>query len=94
MAACQQWQDHPKDPFKKKIRVNKTEKSIIIGIAGECQQMITDQNQWTIRTGDILVVKAHFPTCIFAGVIETPWYAAGNVVPPAVCLALAATLSK
>ena len=36
---------------KKKIRVNKTEMSIIIGIAGECQQMITDQNQWTVRTG-------------------------------------------
>ena len=74
MAACQQWQDHPKDPLKK-IRVNKTEMSII-GMAGECQQMITDldQNQWTtIRTGDILVVKAHFP-CIFARIIEIPWY--------------------
>ena len=45
--------------------------SIIIGMAGECQQ-IKDQNQWTtVRTEDI--VKAHFP-CIFAWVIETPWY--------------------
>ena len=36
VASCQQWQDHPKDPLEKKIRhrVNKTEMSIIIGMAG------------------------------------------------------------
>ena len=56
---------------KKKIRVSKTEMSIIIGMAGECQQ-ITDQNQrTTVRTGNI--VNAQFP-CILARVIETSWY--------------------
>ena len=35
VATCQQWQDHPKDPLnKKKIRVNKTEMFIIIGMVG------------------------------------------------------------
>ena len=39
-------------PSQKKIRVDKPEMSIIIGMAGECQR-ITDQNQWTtVRTGD------------------------------------------
>ena len=44
---------------KKKIRVNKTEMSIIIGMAG--------------RRGGGGRVKAQFP-CIFAGDLETPWY--------------------
>ena len=37
------------------------------------RRMPTDDNrsELVVRTGDI--VKAHFP-CIFAGVIETPWY--------------------
>ena len=63
--------------------------TVIIGLAGECQQ-ITDQNQWTtIRTGDI--VWAHFP-CIFARVIETPWYT-GECCATS-CLSCSATLSN
>ena len=66
--------------------------SIIIGMAGECQQ-ITDQNQWTtVRTEDM--VKAHFP-CIFARVIETPWYTGGMSCHQLfVLLCHSATLSK
>ena len=48
VATCQQGQDHPKDPLKKKIRVNKTEMSIIIGMAGR-------------RGGGGDRVKAQFP---------------------------------
>ena len=78
-----------KRPSQKKIRVNKTEMSIIIGMAGECQQ-IKDQNQWTtVRTEDI--VKVHFP-CIFAWVIETPWYT--GECRATSCLSCSATLSK
>ena len=63
--------------------------SLIIGMAGECQQ-IKDQNQWTtVRTKDI--VKAHFP-CIFAWVIETPWYT--GECRATSCLSCSATLSK
>ena len=79
-----------KGPSQKKILVNKTEMSIIIGVAEECQQ-ITDQNQWTtVRTGD--KVKAQFP-CIFAGLLKHPG-TQGNVVPPAVCLALPLSASS
>ena len=75
-------------PSQKKIRVDKPEISIIIGMAGECQR-ITDQNRWTtVRTG---IVKAQFP-CIFSGVIETPWYT-GDCRASS-CLSCSATLSK
>ena len=58
-------------------------------MAGECQQ-ITDQNQWsTVRTGDI--VKAQFP-CIFASVIEIPWYT--RECRATSCFSCSATLGK
>ena len=68
---------------QKKIPLNKTEMSIIIGMAGECQQ-ITDQNQWTtVRTGDI--EKAQFISSSLELLKHTG--TPGTVVPPDVCLA-------
>ena len=73
---------------RKTIRVNKPEKSIIIGMAIENQQ-IADQNQWTtVRTGD--VAKVQFPC--FAKVIETTWYT--GECRATSCLSCSATLSK
>ena len=80
MATCQQWQDHPKDPLKKKIRVNKTEMSILIGMAGRRG-----------GGGGGGRVKAQFP-CVFARDLETPWYI--GECRATSCLSCCSTLSK
>ena len=79
VATCQQWQYHPKDPLKKKVRVNKTEKSIIIGMAGRRGGGGGDR------------VKAQFP-CVFARDLETPWYI--GECRATSCLSCSSTLSK
>ena len=91
VAACQQWQNHPKNPLKKKIRVNKTEMSAILGMAVECQQK-TDENQWTtVRSRGKSSASLHHNSL---ELLKHPG-TQGTVVPaPAVCLALTLAASS